>query len=315
MDLDVLVPGLSVGHVDLPGRQLRWLTTGQGDPPILFIAGAGGTALDWLPVLPSASALSTVVAVDRAGLGLSDPAPDLSVHSQVDDLAAVVAAIGPAVLVGHSWGGLLAQLVSWRYPASVAGLVLVDPTHEELFAELPGFLRLASAALGPATMLAHMVGQFSRLARPMARRLAARSSDDPRGRAAVEDAYLAAYRRRDQVRMIGRENRLGERSLRLLRQARAEANPVNVPAVVLISTSGKPPALQRRSAELLGEMAAALPHGRPIVVEGSGHYIHHDRPDAVVAGIETVCASARSERWRAPQSRAGGGCASARSER
>jgi pimeloyl-ACP methyl ester carboxylesterase len=290
VELNDLMPGLALSHVDRPGRQLRFLTAGHGVPPILLIAGAGETALDWLPILPSVAELSTVVALDRAGLGFSDPAADVTVTSQMQDVAAVLAEIGPAVLVGHSWGGLLAQLVAGRHPASVAGLVLVDPSHEDLFAELPWHLRVASAALGPTATLAHTVGLFARLVRPMARRLAERSTDDPRRRAAIEQAYLAAYRRRDQVRMIGRENRLAGRSHRFFRHARAQTNLPDVPAVVLTATTGKPPALQRRSAELLAAVAAALPGGRNIVVEGSGHYIHHDRPDAVVAAIAAVLA-------------------------
>jgi pimeloyl-ACP methyl ester carboxylesterase len=288
------MPGLTVGSVARPsGRQLRWLTAGHGEPPILLIAGAGETGLDWLPILPAVSELSTVVALDRAGLGRSDPVVDLTVESQVDDLGAALAETGPAILVGHSWGGLLAQLVTWRHPESVAGLVLVDPSHEELFAELQWHLRLALAAFGPALTLAHAVGLFPRLARPMARRLAERSTEDARRRVAIEQAYLAAYRRRDQVRMIGRENRMANRSHPALRRARAQAQWPDVPAIVLIATTGKPPAMQRRSTELLTDVAAAMPHGRGVMVEGSGHYIHHDQPDAVVAAIADVLGADR----------------------
>src|SRR5215471_8678383 len=110
--MEELMPGMTAGGVARPsGRQLRWWTAGHGGPPVLLIAGAGETSLDWLPILPAVSELSTVVALDRAGLGRSDPVADLTVMSEVDDLVAVLDEIGPAVLVGHSWGGLLAQMV------------------------------------------------------------------------------------------------------------------------------------------------------------------------------------------------------------
>jgi len=51
----------------------------------------------------------------------------------VDDLHALLRAAkvqGPYVLVGHSLGGLLVRLYVERYSADVAGMVLVDPTHE-----------------------------------------------------------------------------------------------------------------------------------------------------------------------------------------
>jgi pimeloyl-ACP methyl ester carboxylesterase len=50
-----------------------------------------------------------VIAYDRAGYGASDAAP-VDLDLQLDDLVAVleVAGPGPCVMVGHSWGGLLA---------------------------------------------------------------------------------------------------------------------------------------------------------------------------------------------------------------
>ena len=81
-----------------------------------------------------------VAAYDRAGLGGSAPAPGLvTIDRQVDDLASVITglAAGPCVLAGHSWGGILVQLLAFRRPDLAAGLVLVDPGHEEMESALP----------------------------------------------------------------------------------------------------------------------------------------------------------------------------------
>jgi pimeloyl-ACP methyl ester carboxylesterase len=59
------------------------------------------------------------VAHDRAGLGASDPGPSPpTADLQVADLATMAAKTrdGPAVVVGHSWGRLLAQLLAFRHP-------------------------------------------------------------------------------------------------------------------------------------------------------------------------------------------------------
>src|SRR6202012_649536 len=55
------------------------------------------------------------------------------------DLASVITGTGagPCVLAGHSWGGVLVQLLAVRHPDLVAGLVLVDPGHEEMEGLLP----------------------------------------------------------------------------------------------------------------------------------------------------------------------------------
>ena len=45
------------------------------------------------------------------------------------------------MLAGHSWGGVLVQLLAFRRPDLAAGLVLVDPGHEEMESELPLLLQ------------------------------------------------------------------------------------------------------------------------------------------------------------------------------
>jgi pimeloyl-ACP methyl ester carboxylesterase len=45
------------------------------------------------------------------------------------------------VLAGHSWGGVLVQLLAFRRPDLAAGLVLVDPGHEEMDSALPLSIR------------------------------------------------------------------------------------------------------------------------------------------------------------------------------
>src|SRR5262249_36494926 len=109
-----------------------------------------------------------VAAYDRAGLGGSAPAPGLVViDRQLDDLASVITGLraGACVLAGHSWGGILVQLLAFRRPDLAAGLVLVDPGHEEMESGLPrplgGGMRIKSAVLrdelhddAPATLAA-----------------------------------------------------------------------------------------------------------------------------------------------------------------
>jgi pimeloyl-ACP methyl ester carboxylesterase len=50
------------------------------------------------------------------------------------ELHALLRAAGiksPYILVGHSVGGLIARVYGEQYPKEVAGMVLVDPTHED----------------------------------------------------------------------------------------------------------------------------------------------------------------------------------------
>ena len=124
-----------------PGRRVvRRVEAGAGEPAVVLEAGLNNGAASWQRVMPLLAPHLRVAAYDRAGIGGSAPAPGLAtIDRQVDDLASVITglAAGSCVLAGHSWGGMLVQLLAFRRPDLVAGLVLVDPGHEELESALP----------------------------------------------------------------------------------------------------------------------------------------------------------------------------------
>ena len=128
-----------------PGpRLLRRVEAGSGERAVVLEAGLNNGAASWQRVMPLLAPHVRVVAYDRAGLGGSAPAPGLvTIDRQIDDLASVITglAAGPCVLAGHSWGGVLVQLLALRRPDLVAGLVLVDPGHEEMDSALPLSIR------------------------------------------------------------------------------------------------------------------------------------------------------------------------------
>lgn len=121
-------------------RVVRRVEAGAGEPAVVLEAGIDNGAAAWKRVMPLLASHVRVVAYDRAGIGGSEPAPGLAtVDRQIGDLASVITGLeaGPCVLAGHSWGGVLAQLLAFRRPELVAGLVLVDPGHEEMGSFLP----------------------------------------------------------------------------------------------------------------------------------------------------------------------------------
>jgi pimeloyl-ACP methyl ester carboxylesterase len=119
---------------------VRRVEAGAGEPAVVLEAGLNNGAASWQQVMPLLARHVRVAAYDRAGIAGSDPAPGLvTVDRQLDDLASVITALaaGPCVLAGHSWGGVLVQLLAFRRPDLTAGLVLVDPGHEEMESLLP----------------------------------------------------------------------------------------------------------------------------------------------------------------------------------
>lgn len=95
-----------------------------------------GDALDdWKSIWPDAARLSSVVVYSRSGLGRSEPGPgDHSARTEMTELHRLLDSLHvsrPIILVARSYGGLLSRLYVSMYPQEVAGLVLVDGTHEE----------------------------------------------------------------------------------------------------------------------------------------------------------------------------------------
>ena len=123
--------------IDIGGRRLNLVCSGSGPVTVVFDAYSGGAAWDWFEVLPKVAKRTRACAYDRAGLGFSDPSPNPTLSNAVEDLHKLLGAAGvapPYVLVGSSYGGAAAQLYAYRYPKQVAGLVLVEPHHENEFA-------------------------------------------------------------------------------------------------------------------------------------------------------------------------------------
>jgi pimeloyl-ACP methyl ester carboxylesterase len=266
---------------------------GSTKPVIILVAGAGEIVLDWAVLLPELAGQFRVVAYDRAGLGASDRVRRLTVQSQVDDLVALLDAVGSAVLVGHSWGGLLAELAACARPRHVLGLVLVDPFHEDIQGVVPWTLRAVSTVMLNGIMVLKAVGLFHRIAAKMGRALAERCTTDSRTRALIADAYLASYANIGNVAMIRAENRLGDVHTDQVRAARAASIRPDVPMWILTATRGKPPAQQQRTHDLAEQTAAYFPRGEHRVIPDTGHYIHKDQPVAVVEAIVSVVTQTR----------------------
>lgn len=117
------------------GRRLNLYCIGSGTPTVVLEAGHGDGLTTWARVQPAISKLTRVCSYDRAGFGFSDPPKKPgTIQQAADDLRALLvnASIRPPfVLVGHSMGGMIVRLYAAEHPDDVAGMVLVDATHEQ----------------------------------------------------------------------------------------------------------------------------------------------------------------------------------------
>jgi pimeloyl-ACP methyl ester carboxylesterase len=300
--------GVARRELDRGARKLRWLEAGAGTPnapeaeagtsgaleaeagtpsvveagagtAVVFEAGAMSPVATYAAVFWGLAGDHRVIAYDRAGYGVSDPAP-LSVELQVGDLVALLEEVGPAVVVGHSWGGLLAQLATWERPELVRGLVLLDPSHETFWQDAEPMQRPDRSR--PPTedpRYEDLLTSSQELAEDVARSIPTQA--DSSGIVEACLGYLRTeeqlFTHLDELPMILAE--VGELAAR-----RAAAVWPQIPVMVLTATKGRPPEFTPWVVAVQEQLATEC-NGRHQLVPDSGHYLHIDRPDLVIGCV------------------------------
>jgi pimeloyl-ACP methyl ester carboxylesterase len=118
---------------------IAYRRAGSG-PPLLLVHGTAADHTRWTPLLPALEGRYTVHALDRRGRGASGDAAAYAIDREVDDLIAVVEAIGaPVAVLGHSFGAICALEAACRTGA-IDRLILYEPPYI-----VSPTLRLASA--------------------------------------------------------------------------------------------------------------------------------------------------------------------------
>jgi pimeloyl-ACP methyl ester carboxylesterase len=123
--------------VTVNGHALYLECQGAGSPAVVLDSGLGDTSAMWDDVLLGTEDLGVrVCTYDRWGLGRSgdSPAGTRPIGDATADLHALLAAAAvspPYVLVSHSIAGLIHRDFTARYPAEVAGLVMVDTAPDD----------------------------------------------------------------------------------------------------------------------------------------------------------------------------------------
>jgi esterase len=107
--------------------QLAATEYGTG-PPVAILHGLFGSGGNWRSIAQQLAARHRVLALDLRNHGASPWADGMSYREMVEDLGASLRARGidHAALLGHSMGGKVAMLAALLHPAEVDRLVVVD---------------------------------------------------------------------------------------------------------------------------------------------------------------------------------------------
>ena len=276
-------PGVLVGA---GVHRLHIHCTGRGHPSVIFESGLGGTSLDWVRVQPEVSRFTRACSYDRAGYGWSERGPEPRhadrIAQELDRLLLHADVPPPYLLVGHSFGGLAIRLFAARKERrAVAGLVLVDATHEHQFRRLESAgVRVPMAPTGRRFVIANhwlVPSALPESLKPLAQRLAL-------ARKAIRTLYGELGSLRHSARQVGSIRRAPD-----------------APVIVLARSPRRDAGAGRDRVDgtwldLQRELAGTMKNGFFQVVPGSGHYIHLDRPERVVSAIRTIVERYRTGR-------------------
>ena len=123
-------------YYEVNGAKLWTVSFGEGEP-LFFIAGGPGNTHYGLRYFDSLSTTNTLVYYDAFGRGKSDTAKvvtEYSLERDIEDLEGLRKVMGFSKIniLGHSYGGVVAQGYAIKYPENVNHLILANTFHSYL---------------------------------------------------------------------------------------------------------------------------------------------------------------------------------------
>ena len=301
--------------VPIDTHRLHLHCSGEGRPTVVFDAALGASSLSWSLVQPQVARFTQACAYDRAGFGWSEagPMPRTAgrIANELHRLLQRADVLPPYVLVGHSFGGLVARLFAARHPGDVVGLVLVEPAIPEDWTTPSAERRrlinrgtqlcrigAGTARLGIARLVALLVrigargaarGLVSMVSRGGLRRedegfLAPVSKLPPEARAVVGAAWT-------QPKFF---NALGSQIATICGSAaevqrEAPASYGDLPVTVI---SARRSDQFRLAADRT--LAGLSTRGRHVLADDSGHWVPLDAPQVVIDAVRDMVSGIRS---------------------
>jgi pimeloyl-ACP methyl ester carboxylesterase len=113
--------------------KLQYNISGNGKPNIVLINGGSGPIEGWMKIIQKISESSSVFSYNRFGVTGSDkpkePQDGLTIVRTLREALTIAGFEPPFILVGHSLGGLYANLYARLYPNEAAGIVFIESSH------------------------------------------------------------------------------------------------------------------------------------------------------------------------------------------
>lgn len=263
--------------VDIGGHRLHVWCTGEGAPSVILESGLGGSSVDWGFVQPEIAKFTRVCSYDRAGMGYSQTGPSPRTARQIArELRQLLDSSGirePAVLVGASLGGFTVRVFASEYGDRVAGLVLVDASHEDQQHDTPAIAPIVPflSSIGALRLVGVSFGLRPASLPPSVREFAEATQFRAAGYRAAADEIVHVRESAGEVRATRRK--------------------LNVPVVVVSAGRGA----DAEWLNLQRDQVSLSERGCQIIAEQSGHVVVIDQPQVVVDAVRSVVEDSRGQ--------------------
>jgi pimeloyl-ACP methyl ester carboxylesterase len=121
----------STGNCETNGINIHYTRTGGNKPAVILLHGLTANGACWTEVAHILEEDYDVIMPDARGHGQSSvPDYGYGYEEHANDVVGLIKALrlSPAILIGHSMGGLVAAVLASRNPQLLRGLILADPT-------------------------------------------------------------------------------------------------------------------------------------------------------------------------------------------
>jgi pimeloyl-ACP methyl ester carboxylesterase len=265
-------------YVDAGGLRAHVALAGPDDaPPVLLVHGWPQNWWSWRHVIPSLAERFRVIAPDLRGHGWSEaPAGGYEKEQLTSDMLAVLDALGieRATWIGHDWGGWTGFLAALRSPERIERMLALCIPHPWVKPD-PRRLAILLSYQGPISL--PIVGP--RVARPMVRTVLQVGRRHDR----LEPGEVALFSEHIPPAVtIAMYRTFLTRELIPLAKGRYANAVLEVPTTLILG---------RADAVTRGTAAGAVdgqPQLRVEVLDGVGHWVPEQRPQAIVEWAEKV---------------------------
>jgi pimeloyl-ACP methyl ester carboxylesterase len=205
---------------------------------------------------------------------------------------------GPYVFVGHSFGGLLSRVYASKYPQDVAGIVLVDSSHEDMQIMMnnkPTLLRELSRGRDIPPVQTRFTAPAPTASQSGQEAPAAATKVDPPFDQLPQDSqvirlWATSQPKYSDARRSEFDYLAEEMVLLHAERAGAEFPLGDKPLIVLTRGKNLSEGHSGRQVDLL----RLSRNSAQVIVEESGHHVHLDDPEAVAQAVRQVVNAART---------------------